>query len=112
MKKSIRRVNAGAMGIIVLFLGAVCLSAQVTPSLQEWMRRLGTSEFAAARGGSGRWVDGGAAYLATERNTAGVAEIIRYDTATGKRDVWMSAEKLTPPHPYSWRWHNEPYPPP
>ncbi len=77
--------------------GALSASAQVTPTLQEWMRRLGTSEFAAARGGSGRWIENGAAYTAIERNAAGAAEIVRYDTATGKREVWMAADRLTPP---------------
>ena len=51
----------------------------------------------AGRGGAGRWVDNGAGYLAVERNTNGVSEIVRYDTATGERKVWMSAAQLTPP---------------
>ncbi len=78
-------------------LGAISASAQVTPSLQDWMKRLASPEFSAGRGGGGRWVDGGAGYTATERNPGGVGEIVRYDSATGKREILMTAAQLTPP---------------
>jgi len=99
MKKTgLHRLIAAAAYTAVLFgLFPASVSAQVTPTLQEWMRRLGTAEFAAARGGSGRWVDDGAGYTTLERSTAGAVEIVRYETATGKREIWMSADRLTPP---------------
>jgi dipeptidyl-peptidase-4 len=91
------RVVATAVLISVGLTGAVFASAQVPPSLQEWMRRLSSPEFAPARGVIGRWIDDGAGYCLTEKNTAGIGEIVRYETATGKREIWISAAQLTPP---------------
>lgn len=87
---------------VILSLAAVVPAfAQLSPAMQDMLRRLNTTqEFGAARGGagaSGRWVDGGAGYVATERVAAGGSEIVRYDTATGRRDVLMTAAQLTPP---------------
>ena len=65
------------------------------------MRRLNSTEFSGAgrggrgggRGGAGgRWVEGGKAYTSVERG-----EIVRYDAATARRDVLMTAAQLTPP---------------
>jgi len=95
--KTFHPVIVRAVGIVAVLFGAISASAQVTPTLQEWVRRLSTAEFAAARGGSGRWIESGAAYTAIERNAAGAVEIVRYDTATGKREIWMAAVRLTPP---------------
>ncbi|MCX6566014.1 MAG: hypothetical protein NTW38_06260 [Candidatus Aminicenantes bacterium] len=91
------RAVAAAVLISVGLTGVVFVSAQVPPSLQEWMRRLSSGEFAAARGDTGRWIDNGAGYCVMEKNAAGVDEIVRYETATGKREMWMSAAQLTPP---------------
>jgi dipeptidyl-peptidase 4 len=82
-------------------LGSLPAAAQLSKNMENWMRRLGTAEFAGGgaarggrRGGGGpqKWVDGGAGYTVVERN-----EIARYDTATGKRTVLMSSQQLTPP---------------
>ncbi|MHB8054276.1 MAG: S9 family peptidase [Candidatus Aminicenantales bacterium] len=94
------RLSAKTLAILLLLAGlpgSRPAAAQVTPRLQDWMRRLATPEFSPARGGGGRWLDGGAGYLTTERNAAGAGEIVRYETSTGKREVWMSASQLTPP---------------
>src|SRR5258707_161504 len=81
----------------LLLLAALPASAQLSPNMQSWLKRLASSEFAAGggaagvgRGGRGgapgvRWIEGGSAYTAIERS-----EIARYDTATGRRDVQIS----------------------
>lgn len=71
--------------------------AQVTPRLEEWIKRLATPEFAPARGEAGRWIEGGAAYLVWEPNAAGDREIVRVESSSGKREVWLSAAQMTPP---------------
>ena len=93
------RTSVKALAILLILAGPAGsrpAAAQVTPRLQEWMQRLATTEFSVARGGGGRWVDGGAGYLVMEPDAAGAGEIVRYDTAGGQRAVWMSASQLTP----------------
>lgn len=81
---------------------AVSAQAQLSTNVQDWMRRLDSPEFRdggstnggrGGRGGGGRrWVDGGTGCTTTERG-----EIVRYDCATGNREVLMSEKDLTPP---------------
>jgi len=78
------------------------IEAQLSSNMQSMIRRINSGEFGdnvrggdtrGARGGGQRkWVDGGRSYTSTERG-----ELVRYDTATGKREVLMSAKELTPP---------------
>jgi hypothetical protein len=94
-----------SIGCIVLF-SLLCLlvsmpaAAQLSQNMQEMLRRINAGEFGAGggRGGGagGRWIDSGSGYTAIERNAAGSSEIIRYDTATGRREVLMTAAQLTP----------------
>jgi dipeptidyl-peptidase-4 len=88
--------------VILLAIGAALAapaSAQLSQNVQDMLRRIGAGEFGAGRapGGGGRWVEGGRGYTAVERNPAGGADLVRYDTATGERTVLMSAAQLTPP---------------
>ena len=96
-----RRFVAAAAAAVILVLCAVPAAAQLSANMQDILRRIHTTqEFAAAgRGASagGRWVEEGAGYAAVERTPDGAAELVRYDTATGRRDVLMTAAQLTPP---------------
>jgi dipeptidyl-peptidase-4 len=89
--------------ITLLLLAASSIEAQLSSNLQEMIRRIDSGEFAgtnrarggarAPRGGRERsWSEGGRAYSTVEQ-----AELVRYDTATGKREVLMTAKELTPP---------------
>ena len=95
-----RRLHVIIAGIAVLALAAPA-AAQLSANMQDTLRRIHTTqEFGGGgrgAGAGGRWVDGGAGYAATERAADGGAEIVRYDTATGRRDVLMTAVQLTPP---------------
>src|SRR5512142_711233 len=91
----IRRTSA------LLLLDSLPAAAQLSQNMQDWLRRVNSPEFSGGRGAGGRggrggpdsrWVDGGAGYTAAERG-----EIVRYDTATGSRQVLMTAAQLTPP---------------
>jgi dipeptidyl-peptidase-4 len=93
-----------AVLLLLVLLISQSAAAQLSKSMEDWMRRLNSPEFsggAAARGGrragfggSQRWVDGGNGYSAIERSGNG-NEIVRYDTATGARQVVMSTQQLT-----------------
>jgi dipeptidyl-peptidase 4 len=89
---------------LVAFAFAACVfsppaQAQLSDNLTKLFQRVESSEFRSRKRdlSSGQWVHGGAARERVERNPAGGDEIVRYDTATGKRHVWMSVEQLTPP---------------
>lgn len=86
--------------IIIGLLGAAPAQAQFSPNMKDMMKRIAAGEFGGGRGGpgaGGRWVDGGQGYVVTERTPDGGSEIVRYETATGKRAVLMTAAQLTPP---------------
>ncbi|HSK08520.1 MAG TPA: DPP IV N-terminal domain-containing protein [Vicinamibacterales bacterium] len=95
-QQTIRRAAAAAL---LCLLGAVPAVAQLSPNMQDILRRINAGEFGGARsaGPGGQWVDGGRGYLASERTPGGASEIARYDTATGKRSVLLAAAQLTPP---------------
>jgi dipeptidyl-peptidase-4 len=91
-------VAAFALGGLACSLEA----GQLSQNMQEWLKRLNSPEFGGGfagrgRGMGGQWTDGGQGYLATERAQGGGTEIVRYDTATGNREVLMTAAQLTPP---------------
>ena len=87
--------------LVALLLGAAPAAAQLPANVQDILRRIHTTqEFGAGGrgpGAGGRWVDGGAGYAAAERTADGATELVRYDTATGRRDVLLTAAQLTPP---------------
>jgi len=63
------------------------------------LRRLYASrDFASERFGPARWIENGAAYTTVEPSEAvsGASDIVRYETATGARSVYVSARRLIP----------------
>jgi len=96
-------MRPATMTALTLF-GLLCatpVAAQLSPNMQDMLRRIHTTqEFGAGgrgAGASGRWVDKGQGYTATERAPDGGVEIVHCDTATGTRSVLMTAAQLTPP---------------
>ncbi|HEU0052671.1 MAG TPA: S9 family peptidase [Longimicrobium sp.] len=76
----------------------VALHAQDQP-INETVRRIWESrEFSSERFGPARWLNGGEAYTTLEPSEAvrGAVDIVRYETATGKREVLVSASRLVP----------------
>ena len=79
------------------------LSPLVCPASDELDKALhqifDTSQLAAKSFGPARWIEQGKAYTTVEpaATAAGTREIVRYETATGKRSVLISAAALTPP---------------
>jgi dipeptidyl-peptidase-4 len=92
-----------ALALTSLLL-SIPTKAQLSSNMQNMIRRISAGEFGGdVRGGGGardprtdrerRWVDGGRGYTAIEHG-----DLVRYDTATGHREVLMSAKELTPPN--------------
>jgi dipeptidyl-peptidase-4 len=74
------------MRALFLLLAALPAYAQLSPKMQEWVRRIDSGEFGGAgrggRGGPGiHWVEGGKAYTQIQ-----AGQIVRIDTATGKSE--------------------------
>lgn len=91
-----------ALGVLLAGLLAPSpASGQLSTNLQKMIRRVNSSEFRGGRRGSrdrgGQWVDGGRGYTRVERDPKGGRDIVQYDTATGTREVLLSAKQLTPP---------------
>lgn len=80
-----RRIRLACAILAALVLAAPA-AAQLSPNMQDMLRRIHTTqEFGAggrSAGAFGRWVDGGAGYTAAERKPEGGVDIVRYDTAT------------------------------
>jgi dipeptidyl-peptidase-4 len=85
---------------LALIFGASRLYAQLPTAVTDQLRRLFASrDFAPERFGPARWIEGGTAYTTVEPSVAkpGAADIVRYETATGARSVYVSAAQLVPP---------------
>src|SRR5256885_17054304 len=75
------------------------LAAQVPAPVSDMLRRLFASrDFAPERFGPARWIDGGAAYTTVEPSPdlRGGSDIVRYETSTGARTVYVGARRLAP----------------
>src|SRR3989449_2490851 len=75
------------------------LPAQVPAGATEMLRRLYASrDFSSERFGPARWIESGAAYTTVEPSDAfrGASDIVRYESATGARSVYVSARRLIP----------------
>ena len=67
--------------------------------LNDTLRRIfAGEEFAGKHFGPARWLKGGEAYVTVERSAAvkDASDIVRYETATGKREVFVSSSQLIP----------------
>src|SRR5271156_785539 len=89
---------------ILAFFFAVCLAsiplhAQISPESDQLLHRMYASQdFQVKYFGPARWLDDGAFYTTVEQSAAvkDARDIVRYQTATGKREVLVSAAKLIP----------------
>jgi dipeptidyl-peptidase 4 len=100
----VRPARSGRQKLTVfLWLAIVCLASQSvsaqSPTVADLLRReFITRDFAVKSFGPVRWLDGGKSYTAIEPSAQkeGAKDLVRYETATGKRDVVVSASQLVP----------------
>jgi dipeptidyl-peptidase-4 len=74
-------------------------TAQVPDTVNDMMRRIfASADFAPQRFGPARWIENGTAYTTVEKSAAmpDAFDIVRYETATGTRSVYISARQLVP----------------
>ena len=88
------RSFASALALMLLF--SCTLAAQDSLSLD---RIFNSEEFAPEQLGRVRWLEKEPAYVKLEADSAtpGGRSLVRYDAATGKREVWIPARRLVPP---------------
>ena len=85
--------------LVLTLTGATPLSAQPSdPGTLTLERIFASSEFQSDRFGPARWLEGEAAYTTVEpsETVEGGSDIVRYDAATGAREVWIPASRLVP----------------
>jgi dipeptidyl-peptidase 4 len=81
-----------------LILVSALSAQQPDSSLLSRERIFGSEEFFPERLGPVRWLDNATAYVKLEADSAypGGRSLVRYDAATGKREVWVPASRLVP----------------
>jgi len=84
---------------LVLSLSPRLQAQQTDPSVLTLERIFSSKDFAPEQLGRVRWLEKDAAYVKLEADstTPGGSSLVRYDAATGKRDVWVPAARLVPP---------------
>jgi dipeptidyl-peptidase-4 len=89
-----------ALGLLVAAcLASISVQAQISQESDHLLHRMYASpDFEVKYFGPARWLDDGAFYTTVEPSTAvkDAQDIVRYQTATGKREVLVSAAKLIP----------------
>ncbi len=89
-----------ALAILLGCAQAPTLRAQQNSKLNDSLRQIfASSEFAGEHFGPARWLKGGDAYVTAEPSASvkDASDIVRYETAAGKREVLVSASQLIPP---------------
>jgi dipeptidyl-peptidase 4 len=82
------------------FLAVPATHAQISADSDKLLHRMYASpDFEVKYFGPARWLDGGASYTTVEpsQEVKDAQDIVRYETANGKREVLVSAAKLIPP---------------
>src|ERR671917_780823 len=94
-------LNSRAFGCAIAlsaFLSTPLASQQTDSSHLSLERIFNSDEFVPERLGPVRWLSNAAAYIKLEADssTPGGRSLVRYDAASGKREVWVAASRLVP----------------
>ena len=85
--------------LLAASLATIPLQAQISQESDQLLHRMYASpDFEVKYFGPARWLDGGAFYTTVEPSSAvkDAQDLVRYQTATGEREVLVSAAKLIP----------------
>ena len=100
MMKLIRRREAcflAAVFVTLLVSATDGLTAQASVGQLTLERIFSSQEFSSERFGPARWLVDGSGYTTVERSaTAPGLDIVRYDPASGEREILVAAERLVP----------------
>src|SRR6478672_9708369 len=101
MERSMLRHRRFALAVLTAVTGmGPRLGAQSEAAREDGLRQIFASrEFSARqRFGPTVWIEGGRAYTTLEpaRDVAGGADLVRYETASGARSIFVAARTLIP----------------
>src|SRR5260370_17995999 len=89
------------LALLALFAAAPPPAVAQRPGqVNDMLRRIfASAEFAPQRFGPARWIENGTAYTTVEKSAANpdAFDIVRYQTVTGTRSVYLSSPPLGPP---------------
>jgi dipeptidyl-peptidase-4 len=92
-------LRLASWGVLLACSSAFPLKAQDNTKLNDTLRRIFASdEFAGKHFGPARWLQSGEAYVTVEPSATAkdASDIVRYDAASGKREVLVPASQLIP----------------
>ena len=92
-----RRLPFALFAGLLVSLSSFAQAQEVLPTQLSVDSIYGSRYFASERFGPVRWLGDGSAYTTLESADSGAGrEIVRYDTETGLRSIFVPAEELTP----------------
>jgi dipeptidyl-peptidase-4 len=91
-----KRLNVSSLALLLVIGAAPAAAQNADPSRLTLERIFASPEFFGQRFGPARWLASGDAYTTLEPGAGGGADIVRYDAATGARNVLVPAARLTP----------------
>ncbi len=94
-------LNSRMFGFVIafsVFLSTAPVAQQADSSQLSLERIFSSDEFVPERLGPVRWLSNVAAYIKLEADSAtpGGRALVRYDAASGKREVWVAPSRLVP----------------
>jgi dipeptidyl-peptidase 4 len=103
-KKSVRTRNRLSVSALIAFSAAIGMATAVEARADERetaaklvARTVSNAQFRVKPFLGGEWLGNGDSYLALEPSaTPGGTDIVRYQTATGARDIFLTADRLIP----------------
>jgi dipeptidyl-peptidase 4 len=92
------KTSAALLLVFLLIAGSPASGQQADSSLLSLERIFKSSEFMPERLGPIRWLENKPAYVRLEADSAtqGGRSLVRYDAATGAREVWVPSRRLIP----------------
>ena len=103
-KKSVRTRNRLSVSALIAFSAAIGMATAVAARADERetaaklvARTVSSTQFRVKPFLGGEWLGSGDSYLALEPSaTPGGTDIVRYQTSTGARDIFLTADRLIP----------------
>ena len=88
-----------ALGTMAAFAAPTCTHAQLRESAAKTIAQtMGNPEFRPKSFRGGEWLGKGDSYLGLEPSASGTgSDIVKYQTATGAREILVAADRLIPP---------------
>jgi dipeptidyl-peptidase-4 len=92
------RFTLATIAVLASVFSGMPIAYAQSPAVADLLRReFVARDFATKSFGPARWLDDGKSYVTVEASTKeGARDLVRYDAASGQREVLVSASQLTP----------------